>query len=241
MLDANASGGFLAPRLRWSDMGEHDHFVQFYESDDYLLQGVSGFIGSALVRGDAAVIAATRAHRDLIDAALSDLGLDVAGLRAEGRYVTFDAAEMLEKLLVGGMPDEQRFQEVVGGTLSRLEKPGRRIRIFGEMVALLAEAGNRQAAIKLEDLWNDLAESHKFALYCAYPISADLDTTSLGAVCRGHAGVIPGESISSLDSPEERMRAIVQLQHRTAALESELTRRSQVEQAFLRRLRTARA
>ena len=108
------------------------------------------------------------------------------------------------------------------------------------MVALLVDAGNRQAAMKLEDLWNDIASTHRFALYCAYPIGADLDVTSLGAVCRGHTGVIPGESISSLDSADERMRAIVQLQHRTAALENELIRRSQVEQAFLRRLRTAR-
>lgn len=221
-------------------MGDHDHFVQFYESEDYLLQSVSGFIGSALVRGDAAVVAATRPHRDAIDCALSDLGLDVAALRAEGRYVVVDAAETLEKLLVGGSPDEQRFHEVVGGMLTRLEKPGRRIRIFGEMVALLVDAGNRQAAMKLEDLWNDIASTHRFALYCAYPIGADLDVTSLGAVCRGHTGVIPGESISSLDSADERMRAIVQLQHRTAALENELIRRSQVEQAFLRRLRTAR-
>jgi MEDS: MEthanogen/methylotroph, DcmR Sensory domain len=221
-------------------MGDTDHFVQFYENEDYLLHSVSGFIGSALVRGDAAVMVAKRARRDAIDCALSDLGLDCDQLIAEGRFISLDAAQTLESLLVGGMPDEQRFHEVVGGMLSRLEKPGRRIRAFGEMVALLVESGNRQAAVRLEELWNDIAEKHRFALFCAYPVGADLDSVSLGAICRGHAGIIPGESISALDSPDERMRAIVELQHRTAALENELTRRSQVEQAFMRRLVRAR-
>ena len=240
-LESNAPGAFIVPKLRWSDMGDVDHFVQFYESDDFVLHSVSGFVGSALVRGDAAVVVATRAHRDAIDCALSDLGLDAAKLAADGRFVSLDAAEMMEKLLVGGMPDAPRFREVVGGMLSRLEKPGRRIRVFGEIVALLVEAGNLAAAIRLEELWNELGETHRFALFCAYPVGADLDPAALGAVCRGHSGVIPGESISSLDSPEDRMRAIVALQHRLAALENELTRRSQVEQAFLRRLRTVRA
>jgi hypothetical protein len=147
----------------------------------------------------------------------------------------------MDRILVGGWPDEARFREVAGGTLDRFESAGLRVRIFGEMVSLLVEAGNRRAAVRLEDLWNDLADERSFSLFCAYPVGADLDAAGLGAVCRQHASVIPGESFSALDSSGERVRAIVDLQHRVRALEAEIAKRAEVEQAFLRRLRTTRA
>ena len=221
-------------------MGDDEHFVQFYEADDFLTHSVSGFIGSSLARGDAGVVCATPEHRTAIEAALGDLGLDVPSLIAEGRYVSLDAAETLERLLVGGWPDEPRFREIAGTMLAKFEQAGHRVRIFGEMVVLLVEQGNRRAAVRLEELWNSMADEHRFSLFCAYPIGADLGAAGLGAVCRQHESVIPGEGFSSLDTPGDRVREIVQLQTRVLALEAEIVKRVEVEQAFLRRLRSAR-
>src|SRR5262249_20771160 len=41
--------------------------------------------------------------------------------------------------------------------------------IFSEMVTYLFSQGNSQAAIHLERLWNDLAETYTFSRLCAYP------------------------------------------------------------------------
>jgi MEDS: MEthanogen/methylotroph, DcmR Sensory domain len=222
-------------------MGDDEHFVQFYETDEFLVHSVGGFIGSALARGDAGVVVATEPHRKAIESALTGLGLNVAALVDEGRFVILDAAETLGRLLVGGWPDEPRFREIVGTMLVGFEQQGLRVRLFGEMVALLVESGNRRAAIRLEELWNSMAEEHRFALFCAYPVASELGIAGIGSVCRQHESVIPGEGFSSLESPGERVREIVSLQHRVLALQAEIAKRAEVEQAFLRRLRTARA
>jgi hypothetical protein len=219
-------------------MGETDHFVQFCEADDTLVHAVGGYIGSSLARGDAGVVIAARDHRAAIERALTELGLDVAELQSEGRYVALDAMETVSRVCVDDLPDPARFDAVVVGLLSRMESAGWRVRVFGEAVALLVAARRKAAAIRLEELWNEVARRHRFSLFCAYGLNAQLDGTSLALVCRQHSGVIPGESYAALDGPGERMRAIVGLQQRVAVLEDELRKRTELERAFLQRLRS---
>ena len=56
----------FSPRVDWSEMGEAEHFVQFYESDGFLVDSVSGFVAAALQAGEGAVVIATEAHRQAI-------------------------------------------------------------------------------------------------------------------------------------------------------------------------------
>ena len=41
--------------------------------------------------------------------------------------------------------------------------------VFGEMVWLLWDAGQVNAAIEVETLWNELGHQYPFSLLCAYP------------------------------------------------------------------------
>jgi CheY-like chemotaxis protein len=67
------------------------------------------------------------------------------------------------------------------------------------MVALLWERGARDAALRLEDLWNGLTCRHEFparsfSLLCAYPLRAfgsREDARRLAAVCEAHDHVRP--------------------------------------------------
>jgi hypothetical protein len=61
------------------------------------------------------------------------------------------------------------------------------------MVAVLWNEGNIAAAIALEDLWNDLAASYPFSLFCAYPMRAfDRDGSNDGfrTICGQHSRVL---------------------------------------------------
>lgn len=217
-----------APRSDWSEMSESEHFVQFYETDLFLLNSVSGFIGAGLQAGDACIVVATKAHRDGLDARLQAYGLDVSDARARGQYVSLDAAETLSMFMIDESPEPARFAEILGGIVTRAAESSRRVRIFGEMVALLWSEGNHTAAIRLEELWNDLRGTHPFSLFCAYPMNG-IGGAALAGVCAAHSRVIPAESYTELAGPDQRLRAILELQQKARMLEAEIAERKELE------------
>src|SRR5215472_4519648 len=161
-----------------SPLPRHDrlgHVIQLYNEDGPLLDLLSRFVESALTGNDAAVVIAVKAHAAGITERLAARGLDVPKAIREGRYVLLDAAETLAKFMVDGLQDARRFADLVGGTIVRAKAAAQgerqRAAVVGEMVSLLWAAGNIDGALRLEQLWNDLATTHAFSLRCAYPMS----------------------------------------------------------------------
>lgn len=206
------------------------HAVQFYEQDEFLLEGVSRFVAMGISDGDCSIVIATKAHRTDLDARLVRRGLDLNAARRRGSYIALDAAETLSKFMVGKMPDPEKFQQVVGSLIERSVQgpPIRRVRAFGEMVALLWADGNPDGAIELERIWNELARRQTFSLLCGYPMKAFAGAEherGFAAVTAAHTHVAPTESYLQLD-PDDRFRAVAELQQRVAALENRLTARA---------------
>jgi PAS domain S-box-containing protein len=227
--------GTLAPNFDWNAIGASEHFVQFYETDGYLVESVAGFLDKGLRGGEAAIIIATPEHRTRIEKNLNARGVAVSEARSRGQYVALDAAATLAAFMDGDAPDARRFAEAVGEIVVKLARNWPRVRAFGEMVALLWEDGKREAARHLEDLWNDLRKKCDFALFCAYPMKgfgAETDGPGLSDVCSCHTRVIPAESYAALTTSDLQLRAITLLQQKAAALEAEVARRKQVENEF---------
>lgn len=202
----------------------HDHVVEFYETERFLVDTVTGFVGPGLHDGGAAVVVATAAHRLAFEEGLRGAGIDVEHAIGADRYLGFGAAELLERFMVDGAPDPHRFENVIGAVLERAGAGGRRVRVYGEMVALLWAAGDTAAAIALEALWNGLAEKHEFALLCAYPLSAFKDAAGAAAfqaVCAAHTSVIPSEGYSLLEGADDKRREVARLQQENAFLRAE--------------------
>lgn len=171
----------------------HDHVVNFYDTDDDLVDGVSRFLGAGLSAGEAVVIIATAAHREALSAKLSAYGIDLAAARDSGRYRCHDAAETLAAFTVDGELSQDRFVDVIGGVIADAARDGRHVRAFGEMVALLWADGNVPAALGLEAMWNDLARTVRFSLYCAYPtgiVSRGGDLAGMQQICAEHSAVV---------------------------------------------------
>ncbi len=219
----------------------HDHtghVVQLYTDDGFLIDVLSRFVGGALAAGDPAVVIATTSHRTELERRLSVHGLDTAKAAMQGRYVNLDATETLPKIMVNGLVDEMRFNDIIGGVLTRariaIGHKERPIAVFGEMVALLWAEGKPLEAIRVEQLWNDLAKSHSFSLLCAYPITgfnSEGHIEPFLKMCDQHSGVVPSESYLGLGSEPERLRSIAQLQQRAQVLEKRLALR-QIEERF---------
>nr|MBA3747994.1 MEDS domain-containing protein [Solirubrobacterales bacterium] len=211
----------------------HEHVVEFYETEKFLADTVTGFVGAGLHAGGAAIVVATAAHRCAFEDALRRSGIDVDRAVDADRYLAFDASELLEQFMADGAPDQRRFQELIGAVLKRAGAGSRRVRVYGEMVALLWAAGDTDSAIALEGFWNELAELHEFELMCAYPMSGFKDAASAEAfqqVCGQHTSVIPSESYSLLGGADAKRREVARLQQENAVLRAE-ARRAQAEQA----------
>ncbi len=171
----------------------HPHFVEFYETEAFLVDSVRDFLASGLVTGDAAIVVATDAHRDSFGRALMEAGIELHEAQRRDRFIALDASETLAKFMVNGIPDAARFRAAMGQLVSRAAGSARDVRIYGEMVAVLWEEGNVAAAIALEDLWNDLATRYLFSLFCAYPmrvIDTDASAAAFRTICGQHSRVL---------------------------------------------------
>lgn len=215
------------------------HSVQFYQNDSFLIEGLSRFIGSAILAGDAALVIATKAHREALEERLTHSGLNLAVPGGQGRLLFLDANDTLAKITVDGHPDGALFEQVIGGAIAQLATSmtgeSRRVAVFGEMVALLWSAGKPEAALHLEQLWSQLAARYAFQLHCAYPLelfSKTSDGIGFEKVCTIHSHVSPAERYTELHTEEERLHAIALLQQKARALETEVREREQAELAL---------
>jgi PAS domain S-box-containing protein len=232
------------PRARRPHAHDHSHAVQFYEDDAFLAATVGDFVAEGLAVGQPAIVIATKRHREAFAAHLSRSGVDIDAARKSGLLTELDARETLATFMNGAMPDERRFQTVIGSRIEKSLQAGRHptVRAYGEMVDVLWADGNAAAAISLEDLWNQLGSSHGFSLLCAYSLrsfAAAEHATDFRAICDLHTQVIPTEHYTEGED-DARLREITLLQQRAQALATEVQRRAELERQLVATVATLR-
>ena len=176
-----------------SDPSGPIHAVRFYKCQESLAQTVADFIGDeGLALGDPAIILVTPPQRKAILDELRSRGFDVEHAIAAGDLVVLDAEETLATLVVDGVIDEMRFRTLVPASLEGLRR-GRRnctIRAYGEMVHLLWQAGQADAAIRLEALWNEVAPTYDLWILCGYAATSVYTGRGVEDICGQHTHVI---------------------------------------------------
>jgi hypothetical protein len=188
-------GGYAANNsaVFWGEMSPCDHLVQLYEDESSFQDTLEGFAMGGLLTGESVIIIATPKHRQALDQRLRARGIDLAYAQARDQYLALDAEETLAKFMVDRWPDEERFHGVVSELLARARRTGRRVRAFGEMVALMWARGDNAATVRLEHLWHVLCQTHGFPLLCAYPRSGFTGdaTASMRQICDAHSRLVP--------------------------------------------------
>lgn len=161
------------PRKRadvfWAEMPACDHCMQIYDDDAAFLDALESYAESALKLDEAIIIIATDAHMASLTSRLVQAGVDLPLAIARDQFVGVNAQAALSTFMRDGAPDETLFLLLVRGLLKRARASHRKVRAFGEMVALLWANGEHTATIQLEHLWARLCKSEEFALFCAYP------------------------------------------------------------------------
>jgi DNA-binding NarL/FixJ family response regulator len=152
------------------------HEVQFCADDAAFLDGFTGFIGSALRAGNAVIVVATELHRDSLLQRLQAHGLDIGAAIEQGSYTPLDVTDTLSAFMVNGFPDPVRFQEAASRLIATAAKAAKgthpRVAACGECAPVLWAEGKPDAAIRLEQLWDQMARTYDVDILCGYPLSS---------------------------------------------------------------------
>jgi hypothetical protein len=176
----------------------------FYRDEQELVGQVSDYLLPAAQEGGVAIVVATPGHHRAFEERLAGTGADVAAARRRGSYLTLDAGETMRGFMVADWPDPAGFWQAISPRLRQAATAGKPVRVFGEMVALLWDAGLVSAAIEVEAMWNELGGQYPFSLLCAYPaqqVSCAHHLDALTEVCRAHTHVIGGPPESAEAQP----------------------------------------
>jgi len=178
------------PHAFWASISACEHIVQIFDTDESFVDALVEFTASPLMRGEAAVVVVTKDHLRELERRLSILGINLPALTSDDRMISIDAEEALSQLLVNDRFDKHAFTRLAQLTVTRAGRSGRKFRVAGEMVGLLAAGGHFDLAIDLERLWARLGKSGSFPLFCGYPRSAfAADPDSISRVWAEHSAI----------------------------------------------------
>jgi DNA-binding response OmpR family regulator len=169
---------YLSGRLKnyeFSDEAQDPsrHLIVYCSDDACLLDIFTRTVAAALNTGNAAIVLATEPHRDSLLQRLEKNGVDVGRAIQEGTYIAIDVAEAISAIMVNDLPDPVRFFGSIAGVIEAATKAAKsgqpRVVVCGEGVAHLRAEGKADAAIRLESLCDELANTLEVNVLCAYP------------------------------------------------------------------------
>ena len=182
------------------------HFVQLYQADERALtRNVGLYLWEGVKRGDGLLVIVTPEHRELFSRQLDHLGANTR-LAVESRQLVFlDAHDTLAQFMIGRQPDWPLFHSLMSAAMRQVlpVTPDAGLRAYGEMVGVLWNARQFDAAIRLERLWNRLLEQSSFSLYCAYAIDVfgkEFHDANLDGVLCTHTHLVPAQPNGNLET-----------------------------------------
>jgi hypothetical protein len=181
----------MEANVKSSPVPQNQHAVRFYESDRSLAMIVADFLNGGFGDGEPGIIVATPTQRAAVLRELTTRSVDVVELQRSQTLIMLDAHDTLATFMIDGKPDEAKFMSGMSEVIERACK-GRSdctVRIFGQMVDVLWQQDEHDAAIRLEMLWNQLAQTKSYSLLCGYAMGQFYKDAKLDEVCAQHTQV----------------------------------------------------
>lgn len=170
------------------------HFAQLHCDPKALTDAVTLYLQTGLRRGNGVVVIAIPDHVDLFLDRLRSDDLDPATYLKSGQLELHDAELTLRKCMRNDMPDWEDFRRALGGVFERVRVFGRgTTRAYTDMANLLWQEGKQEAAIRLEDYWNELTRLYPFSMFCGYVLDVHDElvyTGPLEEIGRTHSDIL---------------------------------------------------
>ena len=203
------------------------HSLQLYQEETRLVDGLADFAAEGLRADEAVVLIASMPRWQALLDRLHKAGIDSHACVRRGQLRLFGLRVML-----GAVPNRQRFNEVMNGVLALAHARYPRVRVFSELTDALWRAREPAAACRCERYWHHLLAVQDCRLFCACPIDTlegNAYDGNLQALCAEHTHVHPAfdeaafeEAVAGavsevLDSELARMLASLSAAHRPSA------------------------
>jgi len=187
----------ILPRCQGSTAARHA--LQLFADDASLVRSVVAFFETALAEGGAIVANVTAPHRQAIEGALRAIGVDVAALLQNERYIARDADETIAALFERGLPDQGQFDAlfdpVVERALAAADGPTPHVAVYGESAPVLGARGETEAMLRLERLCTKFVAARPVSILCGYPTDMPCREATLrsAAICQEHSTIVAAE------------------------------------------------
>jgi DNA-binding NarL/FixJ family response regulator len=161
----------------------HRHEIFFCADDATLLEALAVFLAGTLNVGDPAIVWATAEHREGLRERLYEMGIDADAAVQCGTFIAADVSEP---------PDPERILAAIEGLSEaayRMGKKRPRVSVCGERAGLYWGEGKADAALRLEQALNELAESNELEILCVYPLPRGQAEEAFKSVCAEHTAV----------------------------------------------------
>jgi hypothetical protein len=166
------------------------HSLQLFDDSESLADTLASFLFEGWERDETLLVVIRPRHWLGVSRQIEALGCPVADIMVSGRLVVLNAVTTLAALMRNGRPRLDRFDARVAQPVKSLRSAfGRPLRIYGEMVDLLATEGDFTSVLALERMWNDLAAECTFTLLCGYSsghFGDDRTSATLKSICAAH-------------------------------------------------------
>lgn len=186
ILAAVAGERFVGPGLDLTKGTRLDlcyrHEIIFSSDDDLLQDSLASFIATALKAGDAAIVWATEPHRENLRRRIQARAVDVDAAIQAGTYIAADTAERA---------DPVHTAAVIRSLIEAAYRAGKqhpRVAACGERAGRLWAEGRIDEAIRLEQLFNELAKNRDdLDVLCVYPVPHRHDDDAFRRLCAEHS------------------------------------------------------
>jgi EAL domain-containing protein (putative c-di-GMP-specific phosphodiesterase class I) len=188
------------------------HGVQLYESEPFLTRSASEFLSTGAARGEASILVCTPGHWESLEREMNQQGFDIHEATRCGRFLMCTVDEQLALFMREGKPDLELFRQWFSCILLRVRPAGSsyRIRLFTEMVAVLWQREQRDAALQIVSFSEQVGRTTEISVLSPYPTQlceTPEQETHFLAMCAGHKEVWPSETYA-LATEEERRRLV---------------------------------
>ena len=183
------------------------HFAQFHRDAENLTEAAFVFLESGLRHGNSLLIVAPSPRVEQVFDRLAGGKLHPKSLVDSGQLAVMDSTPIIEQLVNNGQTEWARFRGILAPVLSRLAPRGHGTRIYGEIANALWEAGETDAAIRLEELWNALAGAYSFSLFCGFTMDTQCEhsyAAPLEELGRTHSDILGSEEDEQLGAALDR-------------------------------------